>query len=127
MIDALDSFVLVVVGADEARHHDHAPAVDLPGTGVDVGADCYDLLAFDQHVGLFEIAHRRIEREHDAALQQDPVFVTAASWRVSIPIPPPRPAVTARFCLARGRNVKSQPGSGQAAGSAAEKAAARYI
>ena len=58
---------LVVMRVDEAGHDDPAARVDHAGAGrPQVRADGDDLLAFDQHVGLDEIAHARVHR-HDVA------------------------------------------------------------
>ena len=39
--------------------------------GGDVGTHRTDLAVLDQHVGFGEVADRAVEREHDAALEQD--------------------------------------------------------
>jgi hypothetical protein len=58
----------MVVRVDEAGHDDAPARVDVRGpAGVEVRTDGQDLLAFDQHVGLGEIAHVRIHRHHRAA------------------------------------------------------------
>ena len=62
----------VAVGIDEARHHDAVFRVDhLRVRRADVRPHRRDLLAFDQNVGLLEIADRAVERQHAAALDQD--------------------------------------------------------
>jgi len=56
---------------DEAGQDDLAAGVDLAGSaGVDVPPDGEDSLAFDQHVGLDEVAHLRVHR-HDVAAAND--------------------------------------------------------
>ena len=62
----------VPVGIDESRHHDRVRRVDHLGVRrIDVRPHRGDALALDQHVGLFEVADRTIERQHAAALEQD--------------------------------------------------------
>ena len=62
----------VPVGIDEARHHDRLRGVDHLGIGrADVRLHRRDFAALDQHVGLLEVADRPVEREHEAALEQD--------------------------------------------------------
>jgi hypothetical protein len=68
---AQGALVEVMMGVDEARQHDHVPGVDDSGVGSDVGSHRGDLRAFDQHVGLVEVADGAIEAQHHAALEQD--------------------------------------------------------
>ena len=64
----------MVVGVDEAGHHDAVGGVDhrdgLVGDR-DAGPDLADLAVLDQDVGLREIAHLRIEAQHHPALEKD--------------------------------------------------------
>jgi len=65
------------VGIDEARHHDAVFRVDhLRVRRADVRLHRLYGLAFDQHVGLLEIADRAIERQHAAPLSRigRPIF-----------------------------------------------------
>src|SRR5262249_61733544 len=55
---------LVVVRINEAGHDDGAAGVDRRTAGVQVWSDGENLLAFDQHVGLREVAEALIHR-HD--------------------------------------------------------------
>src|SRR5262245_21720953 len=57
---------LVVVRIDEAGHDDGAGGVDRRTAGAQVWSDGENLLAFDQHVGLGEIAEARVHRHHGA-------------------------------------------------------------
>ena len=60
------------MGVDEARHHDPVRRVDHRGVARgDVGTHRIDLAVLDQHVGSGEVADGAVEREHDAALEQD--------------------------------------------------------
>ena len=62
----------VPVGIDEARHDDAVRGIDhLRVRRADVRLHRRDFLAFDQHVGLLEVADGAVEREHAAALDQD--------------------------------------------------------
>ena len=68
-----------MVRGDEAGHDDRARAVDHFGVaGGDVGRDMGDHLAVDQDVGLLEVAHFRVEAEHDAPPQQDAALAAVA-------------------------------------------------
>ena len=61
-----------MVRGDEAGHDDRARAFDdLRIGGGEVGPDRGDLGLVDQDVGLLEVAHPRVEAEHDASPQQD--------------------------------------------------------
>ena len=83
---ALQNLVLVMVRGDEAGHDDSARAVDDLGVGSSDGR-CYlrDRLAVDQDVGLLEVAHLRVECEHDTAAQQNAALPSVADevlrWR----------------------------------------------
>src|SRR5258708_2888269 len=64
----------MMMSVDKAGHDDHAGGVDdnggcfgCPG----IGANRQNLRAFDQYVGFLVIADLWIERQHDAALEQD--------------------------------------------------------
>ena len=60
------------VGVDEARDDDPVGGVDHDRVARrDVGPDFADLAVLDQDIGLREIADRPVEREHDAALDQE--------------------------------------------------------
>ena len=75
----LQRLVLVMVRGDEARHDDRARAIDHFGVGGgDVGRDIGDQLSVDQDVGLLEVAHLRVEAEHDASPQQDAALAAVA-------------------------------------------------
>ena len=74
-----------MVRGDEAGHDDRARAIDDLGVaGGDVGRDLGDQLSVDQDVGLLEVAHLRVEAEHDASPQQDaaPAAVADEALRV---------------------------------------------
>jgi hypothetical protein len=61
-----------MVRVDEARHHDRSGAVDDFGVARgDRWGDLGNSLPVDQDVGLFEIAHPRLEAEHDTAAQEN--------------------------------------------------------
>ena len=101
---------------------------------MEVRPDRLDLLAFDQDVGLLEVADGRVERQHDAALQQDAVPVAATARRVAaappafvVPVAPVVPAV--RLGLARaGHEAAAERGSGGDTGCRPTKeAAARHV
>ena len=63
----------MVMGVDEAGHDNVVRCVDNQSraAGIEVGAECRDLLAFDQNIGLFEIPHLRVEAQHDSSPQKD--------------------------------------------------------
>ena len=62
----------VTVRIDEARHDDAVRRIDHLGVRrADVRLHRRDLPAFDQHVGLLEVADDVVERENAAALDQD--------------------------------------------------------
>jgi hypothetical protein len=69
---ALQRFVLVMVSGDEARHYDCSGAVDDFGVSCgDRWCDFGNSLPVDQDVGLFEVAHPRIEAQHGTAAQKN--------------------------------------------------------
>src|SRR5437879_4878460 len=84
---ALQRLVLVMMCGDESRHDDHAARVDHLGVRTEVGAYRDDLLALDQHVGSFEIADGRIERQYDAVLDQDAAVAVLIAFLQSIEEP----------------------------------------
>src|SRR5258708_6785415 len=59
-----------MMGVDEARQHDDVRGIDHGGGRRDIGLYRRDLAAFDQDVGLVEIADAAIETQHRAALEQ---------------------------------------------------------
>jgi hypothetical protein len=68
----------VVVRVDEAGHDDAAARVDdRRAAGMQARPDGENLLAFDQHVGLREIADLRVHR-HDGAASNE-VATTGAT------------------------------------------------
>jgi hypothetical protein len=69
---------LVVVRVDEPGHHDLAAGVDRRAERRQVRTDGEDLLAFDQHVGLDEIAHVGVHGHDVAALDDIALSVAAA-------------------------------------------------
>ena len=81
---ALQRLVLVMMCGDESRHDDHAAHL---GVRTEVGAYRDDLLALDQHVGSFEIADGRIERQYDAVLDQDAAVAILIAFLQSIEEP----------------------------------------
>ena len=75
----LKRLVLVIVGGDEARHHDRARAVDDFGVGGgDRRRNLGDRLPVDQDVRLLEVADLRVEAEHDASPQQNAALAAIA-------------------------------------------------
>jgi hypothetical protein len=62
----------MAMGIDEARDDDALRGIDdLSARRADIRLHRRDLLAFDQHVGLLEIADGAVEGEHAAAPDQD--------------------------------------------------------
>lgn len=82
---ALQGFVLVMMGCDEAGHHDRARAVDDFSVGrIDDRCNRGNPLVGDENVRLLEIANFRIQSEHDAAAQQDAALATVADETLSV-------------------------------------------
>ena len=68
-----------MVRRDEAGHDDRARAVDDLGIARGYGwSDLGDPLPVDQDVGFFEVAHLRVEAEHDASPEQDVALAAVA-------------------------------------------------
>jgi hypothetical protein len=85
---------------DEARHHDAAARIDHVGAaGEQVGTDCLDPLALDQHVAAHEVADRRVHRHDGTAFDE---------------IAPSRPSAVARRIVAvsrpRGTRIEQTEG-----------------
>ena len=77
---------LVMVCIDEPRHHDAPGRVDDAGAGyVQILPNGDDLLAVDQNIALWEVAHRRVHR-HDGAAADDvaPPMVASPGGRTRI-------------------------------------------
>ena len=69
----------MVVRGDEAGHDDRARAVDHFGIGGgETGPDLRDRLSVDQDVGLLEVTDLPVEREDDAAAQEDAALAAVA-------------------------------------------------
>src|SRR5262249_6510952 len=69
---ALQRFILVMVRGDEARHDDCSGAVDYFRVACrDRWGDFGNSLPIDQDVGLFKVAHPRVEAQHDTAAQDN--------------------------------------------------------
>ena len=94
----------MIVRRDEARHHDHAPGIDHIGACLQVGPDFQDPLSFDQNVGTFEITDGRVQRQHDAALDQNAAFGRAAVFRRLRALCGERGAARQASCEAAGQN-----------------------
>jgi hypothetical protein len=71
VVGPLDGLVLVVVRVDKPWHDDHAPGIHDVSRRLDLRPHHGDLGPLDQHVGLLEVAYRRVHREHDTALDQN--------------------------------------------------------
>ena len=96
----------VVVGVDEAGHHDAAARIDLGGAaGMQSAADGDDLAALDQHVGLWEVAHLGVHRHHGAAA--DHVTTSPLAAAVGLPV---------IVCRRRSRREQTESRRGHAAG-----------
>ena len=82
---ALQRFVLVMVRGDEARHDDCSGAVDDLGVACgDRWCDFGNSLPVDQDVGLFEVAHPRVEAQHDTAAQENSALSAVADQALEI-------------------------------------------
>jgi hypothetical protein len=71
---AQQALIEVVMRVDEAGQHDAVRGVDHGGivTGHgDLGLHVPNLPVLDQHIGLCEVADRAVERQHNAAPDQD--------------------------------------------------------
>jgi hypothetical protein len=81
---------LVMVGVNEARHHDASRRIDFRGTvGAQIRSHREDLRPFDQHIGLWKIADLRIHRHHGAAADDQaparaPIIVGRAAAAVRL-------------------------------------------
>ncbi len=74
------ALVAVVVRVDEARNDDAVGGVDNRHIARrDVGANVTNPAVLDQHVGLGEVADLPVEREHDAALNENAARALHAS------------------------------------------------
>ena len=126
---ARDRLILVMVRIYEARHDDHALAVDDARVRLDVGPNRDDLLALDQHVGLHEIADRWIHRHDDAVLQEDAVLAAVLWWSIVIVVMVVIIVVIVVLvfvatCLGGAHQAEAQSGSGGTSdGGSAEEAA----
>ena len=78
-------FVLVMVRVDKARHDDCSGAVDDFGVACgDRWCDFGNSLPVDQDVGLFEVAHPRVEAQHDTAAQENSALSAVADQALKI-------------------------------------------
>ena len=82
---ALQRFVLVMVRGDEPRHDDCSGAVDDFGVACgDRWCDFDNALPVDQDIGLFEVAHPRVEAQHDTAAQENSALSAVADQALEI-------------------------------------------
>ncbi len=108
------------MGIDEAGDDDPAGGVDHRGRiarDCDIGTDLPDLAVLDQHVGAREIADLPVDRQHQAALDQDPARALQAA---ELAIRAGRAGT-----LRQRRAGQSGGAGGQYPGARLEKAAAR--
>ena len=69
---AQNALIGMAVGVDEARDDDSVRGIDSHHVGgCDIGSDLTNLAGLDQHVGVGEMADRRVHGQHQAALEQD--------------------------------------------------------
>jgi hypothetical protein len=74
-----------MVRVDKARHDDCSGAVDDFGVACeDRWCDFGNSLPVDQDVGLFEVAHPRVEAQHDTAAQENSALPAVADQALEI-------------------------------------------
>jgi hypothetical protein len=74
-----------MVRVDKARHDDCPGAVDDFGVACgDRRCDFGNSLAVDHDVGLFEVAHPRVEAQHDTAAQENSALSAVADQALEI-------------------------------------------